>query len=94
MKHKTVQGFHKTVCVFVIPWTYAPLVIKEIFNIIRRINESGTTVLLVEQNANMALKVAHHAYVLETGRIKMEGSGRELLENEEIKEAYLGKKKK
>ena len=58
----------------------APLVIKEIFNIIRRINESGTTVLLVEQNANMALKVAHHAYVLETGRIKMEGSGRELLE--------------
>ena len=65
----------------------APLVIKEIFNIIRRINESGTTVLLVEQNANMALKVAHHAYVLETGRIKMEGSGRELLENEEIKEA-------
>ena len=72
----------------------APLVIKEIFNIIRRINESGTTVLLVEQNANMALKVAHHAYVLETGRIKMEGSGRELLENEEIKEAYMGKKKK
>ncbi len=72
----------------------APLVIKEIFNISRRINESGTTVLLVEQNANMALKVAHHAYVLETGRIKMEGSGRELLENEEIKEAYLGKKKK
>ena len=72
----------------------APLVIKEIFNIIRRINESGTTVLLVEQNANMALKVAHHAYVLETGRIKMEGSGKELLENEEIKEAYLGKKKK
>ena len=72
----------------------APLVIKDIFNIIRRINESGTTVLLVEQNANMALKVAHHAYVLETGHIKTEGSGRELLENEEIKEAYLGKKKK
>ena len=72
----------------------APLVIKDIFNIIRRINESGTTVLLVEQNANMALKVAHHAYVLETGRIKTEGSGRELLENEEIKEAYLGKKRK
>ena len=72
----------------------APLVIKDIFNIIRRINESGTTVLLVEQNANMALKVAHHAYVLETGNIKMEGSGKELLENEEIKEAYLGKKKK
>ena len=72
----------------------APLVIREIFNIIRSINENGTTVLLVEQNANMALKVAHHAYVLETGRIMMEGSGKELLENEEIKEAYLGKKKK
>ena len=72
----------------------APLVIKEIFNIIRSINENGTTVLLVEQNANMALKVAHHAYVLEPGRIMMEGSGKELLENEEIKEAYLGKKKK
>ena len=72
----------------------APLVIKDIFSIIRRINESGTTVLLVEQNANMALKVAHHAYVLETGRIKMEGGGKELLENEEIKESYLGKKKK
>ena len=72
----------------------APLVIKDIFSIIRRINEGGTTVLLVEQNANMALKVAHHAYVLETGRIKMEGGGKELLENEEIKEAYLGKKKK
>ena len=72
----------------------APLVIKEIFNIIRSINENGTTVLLVEQNANMALKVAHHAYVLETGRIMMEGSGKELLENEEIKEAYMKKKKK
>ena len=72
----------------------APLLVQEIFNIIKEINDSGTTVLLVEQNANMALKVAHHAYVLETGRIKMEGSGRELLENEEIKEAYLGKKKK
>lgn len=72
----------------------APLVIREIFNIIERINAGGTTVLLVEQNANMALKVAHHAYVLETGTIKMEGSGKELLENEEIKEAYLGKKRK
>ena len=72
----------------------APLVIKDIFNIIQRINNDGTTVLLVEQNANMALKVAHHAYVLETGNIKMEGSGRALLENEEIKEAYLGKRKK
>ena len=69
----------------------APLVIKEIFNIIRRINEGGTTVLLVEQNANMALKVAHHAYVLETGQITMTGTGAELLVDPKVKEAYLGK---
>lgn len=72
----------------------APLVIKEIFNIIREINSKGVTVLLVEQNANMALKVADLAYVLETGNIKMKGTGMELLENPEIREAYLGKKKK
>ena len=72
----------------------APLVIKEIFKIIREINNKGVTVLLVEQNANMALKVADLAYVLETGNIKMQGTGLELLENPEIREAYLGKKKK
>ena len=72
----------------------APLVIKEIFKIIRGINSKGVTVLLVEQNANMALKVADLAYVLETGNIKMQGTGMELLENPEIREAYLGKKKK
>ena len=72
----------------------APLVIKEIFKIIREINSKGVTVLLVEQNANMALKVADLAYVLETGNIKMQGTGLELLENPEIREAYLGKKKK
>ncbi len=72
----------------------APLVIKEIFKIIREINSKGVTVLLVEQNANMALKVADLAYVLETGNIKMQGTGMELLENPEIREAYLGKKKK
>ena len=72
----------------------APLVIKEIFKIIREINNKGVTVLLVEQNANMALKVADLAYVLETGNIKMQGTGMELLENPEIREAYLGKKKK
>ncbi len=71
----------------------APLVIKEIFKIIQEINARGVTVLLVEQNANMALKVADVAYVLETGHIKMKGTGAELLANDEIKEAYLGKKK-
>lgn len=71
----------------------APLVIKDIFKIIEEINRRGMTVLLIEQNANMALKVAHLAYVLETGRITMSGTGRELLENPDIKAAYLGKKK-
>lgn len=71
----------------------APLVVKDIFNIIQTINQEGITVLLIEQNANMALKVAHRAYVIETGKITMEGTGEELLANEEIKEAYLGKTK-
>ena len=72
----------------------APLVIKDIFKIIQEINKQGVTILLIEQNANMALKVADKAYVLETGNIAMEGTGAELLENPEIKAAYLGKKKK
>lgn len=72
----------------------APLIIKDIFNIIQYINSKGMTILLIEQNANMALKVAHRAYVLETGKITMSGTGAELLENPEIKAAYLGKKKK
>ena len=71
----------------------APLVIKDIFRIIQEINAQGTTVLLIEQNANMALKIADIAYVLETGSITMQGTGAELLANEAIKEAYLGKKK-
>ena len=71
----------------------APLIIKDIFKIIQEINRQGMTILLIEQNANMALKVADIAYVLETGRITMTGSGKELLENPEIKAAYLGKKK-
>lgn len=71
----------------------APLIIKDIFNIIQEINRQGMTILLIEQNANMALKVADLAYVLETGRITMSGTGRELLENPDIKAAYLGKKK-
>ncbi len=69
----------------------APIVVKGIFDIIRRINEQGVTILLVEQNANMALQAAHTAYVLETGRITMTGTGAELLADERIKEAYLGK---
>ena len=68
----------------------APLVVKGIFEIIKEINNQGVTVLLIEQNANMALKVADYAYVLETGSITMSGTGRELLANEDIKKAYLG----
>ena len=71
----------------------APLIVKEIFRIIREVNSRGVTILLIEQNANMALQVADKAYVLETGRITMQGTGRELLEDERVKEAYLGKKK-
>ena len=68
----------------------APLIVRGIFDIIREVNKQGMTVLLVEQNANMALKAAHTGYVLETGRITMSGPGMELLENEQIKAAYLG----
>jgi branched-chain amino acid transport system ATP-binding protein len=68
----------------------APLLIKEIFNIIQEINESGTTVLLVEQNANMALSIADYAYVLETGRIALSGTAKELSSSEEVRKAYLG----
>ena len=71
----------------------APLVVQDIFSIIREINRQGVTVLLIEQNANMALKIADLAYVLETGNITMSGTGAELLADESIKEAYLGKKK-
>ena len=71
----------------------APLVIKDIFNVITEINKQGVTILLIEQNANMALKIAHTAYVLETGTITMSGTGSELLADERIKEAYLGKSK-
>lgn len=71
----------------------APLVVKDIFSIIKRINEAGVTVLLIEQNANVALRTAHTGYVMETGNITLTGPGKELLENEEIKFAYLGKSK-
>ena len=69
----------------------APLVVKGIFDIIREINKQGVTVLLIEQNANMALKTADYAYVLETGTIGLHGSGAELLVNEDVRKAYLGK---
>ena len=68
----------------------APLIVREIFNVIQQLNESGTTILLVEQNARAALKVAHHSYVLERGEIVMEGMAGELLHNPRVKEVYLG----
>ena len=72
----------------------APLIVNSIFEIIKEINNQGTTILLIEQNANKALKVADYGYVLETGNITMEGKGIELLKNEKIIEAYLGTSKK
>ena len=71
----------------------APLIVKDIFSIIRRVNEDGITVLLIEQNANAALRIADYGYVLETGTIALTGTGEELLKNESVREAYLGKKK-
>lgn len=71
----------------------APLVVKGIFEIIKEINKLGVTILLIEQNANLALRVADQGHVLETGRIKLSGKGQELLENAEVKAAYLGNKK-
>ena len=68
----------------------APIIVKELFGIIKKINEEGMTVLLIEQNANAALKIADIGYIMETGRITLTGSGKELLDNEEIKKAYLG----
>ena len=68
----------------------APILVKEIFSIIKDINDKGTTILLVEQNARMALSVATRAYVMETGKIVMSGTGQELADSEEIQKAYLG----
>ena len=68
----------------------APILVEEIFEIIRRINQQGVSILLVEQNANMALQVANRGYVLETGRIVLEGTAKELRENPQVKAAYLG----
>lgn len=69
----------------------APLIVQGIFDIIKEINKQGVTILLIEQNANMALRTADMAYVMETGRITMTGTGHELLENEQVRAAYLGK---
>ncbi|MDO5135079.1 MAG: ABC transporter ATP-binding protein [Eubacteriales bacterium] len=71
----------------------APIVVRDVFDIIREINRQGKTILLVEQNANMALHAAHHGYVMETGSITLSGTGKELAENESVKAAYLGKAK-
>jgi len=68
----------------------APILVEEIFEIIQEINKRGVSILLVEQNAAMALSVAHRAYVLETGRVVLEGSAQEVLENPRVREAYLG----
>jgi branched-chain amino acid transport system ATP-binding protein len=69
----------------------APNVVAEIFHIIRSLNEQGATILLVEQNARETLRISHRAYVLDTGRIVLSGTGEELLNNEEVKRAFLGK---
>ncbi|HHX51687.1 MAG TPA: ABC transporter ATP-binding protein [Clostridia bacterium] len=68
----------------------APILVQEIFSIIKEINQAGTTILLVEQNAHMALSVAHQAYVLETGKVAMQGLAKDLAASEEIRKAYLG----
>jgi branched-chain amino acid transport system ATP-binding protein len=68
----------------------APLIVREIFTVIKRLNQSGTTILLVEQNAKAALNVAHYTYVLETGEIVLEGLAKDLLDNPKVKAAYLG----
>ena len=72
----------------------APLVIRDIFEIIKTLHAQGMTILLVEQNANAALKVADYAFVLQTGMMGVQGTGAELLDNPEVKAAYLGKSRK
>ena len=68
----------------------SPIFVNEIFDIIREVSESGTTVLLVEQNAGKSLAISDRAYVLETGKIVLSGTGKELMESEDVKKAYLG----
>ena len=71
----------------------APIIVSGIFDIIREVNKQGVTILLIEQNANMALKCAHYAHVLETGSVTLSGTGQEVLENDAVRAAYLGKSK-
>ena len=68
----------------------SPIMVEEIFRIIKEINQEGTSILLVEQNAQMALSIANRAYVLETGRITLSGPAKEIADNPQVKEAYLG----
>jgi len=68
----------------------APRIVQQIFQIIQKLNSEGMTILLVEQNARMALRVSHRAYVLETGKVRISGEGKSLLENPEIQASYLG----
>ena len=68
----------------------APAIVQEVFRIVRRLNDEGLTILLVEQNVMASLKIAHRAYVLENGRIEMSGSGAELLDNDRVRQAYMG----
>jgi len=68
----------------------APMIVTEIFGVIRRLKQEGNTILLIEQNAKMALKVSDRAYVIESGRIVLEGAARELMEDDSVKKAYLG----
>ena len=68
----------------------APLIVEQMFSVIQEINKSGTTVLLAEQNANAALKIADRGYVIENGRIVIEGTQKELFENDEVRKAYIG----
>jgi branched-chain amino acid transport system ATP-binding protein len=68
----------------------APLIVKDIFNIIKKINSLGVTILLIEQNAKVALEISNYGYVMETGKIVLEGKGKDLLEDENVKKAYLG----
>lgn len=76
------------------PWGLAPLVVQQIFDVVKDINKMGTTVLLVEQNARKALQIADYAYVMETGKIVMEGPAQEVAANPDVMAAYLGGKKK
>ena len=68
----------------------APMIVREIFGIVRSLNENGLTIFLVEQNARQALEIAHHGYVMENGRIVLSGSGKELLADPKVVDAYLG----